>query len=546
MVGWNMWYYKRYGAVIEENSQKAMTEKDAADRAAYSPMEQSTPADRLGAAPAGTADMADEESPFEVTNVDPTVDPTVVPEEEVARRGEGEQVISVDTGVTEIDISNIGGVITSWRLSGVYDEKGEMVELVNHDAPMKPLSLEFSKKNATGKINKAQFITDAPSKITLSDRKPTGTITLSYKLGSGFEIKKALTFYYNSYRMDADISISHSTAQVAGSAFGVGWYGLTNQKDAFYSYDGPVIYVDGKRLEKQPDMDETEEFDGDIDWAGLKNRYYNATFFPEDKRSKITTRQYSEENYGVTLRLVSQGNSKPIRFSVYGGPNRVDELKKMGRGFQKMINYGWFDIIAKPIYRMLIWINSVLGNFGWSIIVITALIRGLFYPLQQKSFESMAKMRKLQPQMKIIQERYKKDKQKMNEELMALYKKHHVNPLAGCLPIVLQIPVFISLYKVLLGSIELQGAEFIWWIHDLSLKDPYYVTPILMGLSMFLQQKLSPQATDPVQRNVMLLMPLVFTVMFLNFPSGLVIYWLVSNLLSIAQQWNVNKKKQEV
>ena len=546
MIGWNIWYYNRYGEVIEANSQQVIAEQGSTESAVDSPVKPTTPADELIASPTITEDGDSEGSPFELTNVDPTIDPTAIPEEPVAQRAEGEQTISIDTGITQVEITNIGGVITSWKLTTIHDEVGQLVELVNQEAMMKPLSLEFSKKSATAKINKAQFFTDAPSSMTLSEQKPTGTVTLNYRLDSGFEIKKVLTFYYDSYRMDADISISHSTAQVAGSAFGVGWYGLTNSKDAFYSYDGPVIYIDGKRLEKLPDTDEPEEFDGDIDWGGLKNRYYNVTFFPEDKRSKITTRQYSDKNYSVTLRLVSLGNSKPIRFSVYGGPNTVHELKKMGRGFQKMINYGWFDIIAKPIYRMLIWINSIIGNFGWSIIIITAIIRILFYPLQQKSFESMAKMRKLQPQMKIIQERYKKDKQKMNEELMALYKKHHVNPLAGCLPIFLQIPVFIALYKVLLGSIELQGAEFIWWIHDLSLKDPYYVTPILMGLSMFLQQRLSPQATDPVQRNVMLLMPVVFTVMFLNFPSGLVIYWLVSNILSIAQQWNVNRTKEEV
>ena len=545
MIFWNVWYFQRYGDVIEANKAKnlAKVETPAQPSATTTPKKEVSEPDKFD-----EKDVEDifGSAPAVVTPLDPTASLMGATAEETGSHVAGEKTTIVDTGYALVTLSNIGGVVTSWKLTKFGDDAGNPIELIKQDFDIKPLSLEFTSAEATKKINRTAFELNAPGKIVLTDRKQNAAVIFTHKLDTGFEIKKKIVFHYNSHRADVDISLSHSGASVTGSAFGVGWYGLGDVKDKMMSYDGPVILVDGKRLTKKPDEDEENIYEGQIEWAGLTNRYYCIAFFPEDRKAKMTQRQVGEDVYSNSLQLVSQGSGKPISFYIYAGPKMVSELKKQERGFQKMINYGWFDVIAKPIYRIMVWLHDfVFHNFGWAIIVITIALKLLFYPLTQKSFQSMSKMRKLQPQMKIIQERYKSDKAKMNEELMLLYRKHKVNPLAGCLPIFLQIPVFIALYKVLLESIELKGAEFIFWIHDLSLKDPYYVTPLLMGLSMFIQQKLSPQANDPVQRNLMMLMPVVFTVMFINFPSGLVIYWLVNNILSIAQQWHVNRSAEE-
>ncbi len=209
------------------------------------------------------------------------------------------------------------------------------------------------------------------------------------------------------------------------------------------------------------------------------------------------------------------------------------------------VDYGWLTPIASPLFWILNAIYKVVGNWGWAIILLTLLIKLVFYPLSAASYKSMAKMKKLQPRLKTLKERYGDDRQKLNQAMMELYKKDKINPLGGCLPIVIQIPVFIALYWVLLESVELRQASWIMWLDDLSLPDPYYVLPILMGASMFGQQLLNPAPLDPIQKNIMMALPVVFTVFFLWFPAGLVLYWLVNNVLSIAQQWYITRSLQE-
>jgi len=208
----------------------------------------------------------------------------------------------------------------------------------------------------------------------------------------------------------------------------------------------------------------------------------------------------------------------------------------------KSINLGWFGIIAKPLLIILKFFYSFTRNYGVAIILLTFLIKIIFHPLSIKSFKSMKEMQRLQPMIKEIKEKYKNDKERMNKEVMELYKRYRVNPLGGCLPMLIQFPVFIALYNALLNSIELRHTPFILWIKDLSAKDPYYVTPIIMGVTMLIQQRMTPHTGDPTQEKIMYIMPIVFTIMFLNFPSGLVLYWLVNNILSIGQQYFINKK----
>jgi YidC/Oxa1 family membrane protein insertase len=217
-------------------------------------------------------------------------------------------------------------------------------------------------------------------------------------------------------------------------------------------------------------------------------------------------------------------------------------MASVATGLELTVDYGIFTIIAKPMFVVLSWIHFVVGNWGWAIVLLTVLIKLVFYKLSETSYRSMARMRKLQPRMQQLKERFGDDRQRMNQELMALYKREKVNPLGGCLPIVIQIPVFIALYWVLLESVELRQAPFILWLHDLSAPDPYYVLPIIMGLTMLAQQRLNPAPMDPIQQKIMLFMPVVFTGFFLFFPAGLVLYYTVNNSLSILQQWLITRR----
>jgi YidC/Oxa1 family membrane protein insertase len=234
-------------------------------------------------------------------------------------------------------------------------------------------------------------------------------------------------------------------------------------------------------------------------------------------------------------------NRLEVPLFIYVGPKEIVSLKKSGLHLEKALRFGWLDIIAKPLLLALRFFNKYLGNYGLSIIVLTIIIKILFWPLAAKSYKSMKEMQRIQPRIAQIRERFKNNKEQLNREVMQLYKTHKVNPMGGCLPMILQIPVFFALYYTLLGAIELRHAPFFFWIMDLSAKDPYYITPLIMGASMFLQQKMTPSAADPLQAKIMLLMPVFFTFLFLNFASGLVIYWLVNNILSIGQQLYINK-----
>ncbi|MCZ7600988.1 MAG: membrane protein insertase YidC [Gammaproteobacteria bacterium] len=228
---------------------------------------------------------------------------------------------------------------------------------------------------------------------------------------------------------------------------------------------------------------------------------------------------------------------------MYIGPKEQDRLEEAAEGLVLSVDYGWLTVVASPLFWLLSWIHKVVGNWGWAIIFLTVLIKLVFFPLSAASYKSMAKMKNLQPRLKTLKDRYGDDRQKFQQEMMKIYKEEKINPLGGCLPILVQIPVFIALYWVLLESVELRRADW-FWLKDLSVKDPFYILPILMGVSMLVQQRLNPAPMDDIQKKVMMALPFVFTVFFLFFPSGLVLYWVVNNVLSIAQQWFITNKLQ--
>ena len=242
---------------------------------------------------------------------------------------------------------------------------------------------------------------------------------------------------------------------------------------------------------------------------------------------------------------VAPGSRHAFQGSIYMGPKDQDTLASIAEGLELVVDYGWLTLLAKPMYQILSWINSVVGNWGWTIIIFTILIKAVFFKLSEASYRSMAKMRNLTPRIQALKDRYGDDKQRMQQAMMEIYKKEKINPLGGCLPMLIQMPFFIALYWVLMESVELRQAPWILWIKDLSIMDPYYVLPVIMGVSMFIQQKLNPAPPDPMQAKLMMALPFVFTVMFAFFPSGLVLYWVMNNILSIAQQWVITKRMEE-
>ena len=283
---------------------------------------------------------------------------------------------------------------------------------------------------------------------------------------------------------------------------------------------------------------------GTLIWTAIQNKYFAAAMVPQDGIKNAVALNTDDGLY-VGLEMQTVQSAANASYLMYIGTKELELLEESGNKLVRLIDYGWFGnkfaFLVKPILKALNYFYGLTGNYGWAIIFLTFIIKLLFFPLSHKSFKSMKGMQKIQPYVKVIQERNKDNRQKMNEELLDLYKKHRVNPLGGCLPMLLQIPVFIALYHALFFSIELRGAPFMLWIQDLSVQDPYYVTPVLMGATMFLQQRMTPMVGDPVQQKIMMFLPVVFTFLFLSFPAGLVIYWTVNNLLTISQQFYIYK-----
>ncbi|MBF0281597.1 MAG: membrane protein insertase YidC [Zetaproteobacteria bacterium] len=320
-------------------------------------------------------------------------------------------------------------------------------------------------------------------------------------------------------------------------------------KDAstFNEYFGPVGLMNDQLQEvAYNDLDEMgqKSLAAVGGWTGIMSRYFIASIFGNQQQDYRYYYKGDGQSYqaGMFDDGVLEDGHMVFRSNMFIGPKSIPILKDLNIGLERSVDFGWFAFISKPLHDALTWFYSYVPNYGFSIIFLVILIKIIFYWPTQKSYESMAGMRKLQPEQKKLQERFSDDRQQMGQEMMALYKKHKVNPLGGCLPIIIQIPVFFALYKVLLMSIEMRHAPFIGWIQDMSAQDPYFVLPVLMGLSMLIQQRLNPQPTDPLQAKIMQFLPILFTVMFLFFPAGLVLYWVVNNVLSILQQRMVMRR----
>ena len=380
---------------------------------------------------------------------------------------------------------------------------------------------------------------------------------------NGVKLEKTFVLNPGSYVVD----VGHRVTQAAANTNPIVLYteivrdGMQEQKigpfgGAFSAstFTGPAAYTNKEKfnkleftaIDKNKITIPTQVPAGDPAWIAIVQHYFASAWIPGDKvardiyAGKIDNGLY-RIGMQIPLGVVAPGATVVEKAQLFVGPQEEKVLEKIAPGFELLKDYGYLTIIAKPIFWLLEKIHGFVGNWGWAIILLTILIKLVFFPLSAASYKSMARMKEVQPRLMAMKEQYKGDPQKLNQAMMEMYRKEKINPLGGCLPVVIQIPVFISLYWVLLSSVEMRGAPWILWIHDLSIPDPYYILPLIMAVSMFVQTKLNPTPPDPIQAKVMMYMPIVFSIMFFFFPAGLVLYWVVNNLLSIAQQWQINQ-----
>ena len=391
--------------------------------------------------------------------------------------------------------------------------------------------------------------------LKLADGQDKVELRMTAAGPDGVTVTKVLTFTRGSYRIDTRFEIANNgSAPVAahayfqllrdGKAVSAGTSMLsTFTGPAFYTEAGKYQKVDFSDIDKGKAKFVTKAPDG---WVALVQHYFVSTFVPaagverEFFAKKVGDNLYTA-GVIVPVQPAAAGATSTVEVPLYAGPQIQSNLDAMAPGLDHVVDYGWLKIIASPMHWVLEKLYALVGNWGWAIILLTILIKAIFFPLSAASYKSMAKLRLVTPRMQQIKERHGNDRVRMQQEMMELYKTEKINPLGGCLPILIQIPVFIALYWVLLGSVEMRNAPWIGWITDLSIKDPYFVLPIIMGVTMFVQTKLNPTPPDPIQAKVMLFLPVIFTGMFLFFPAGLVLYWTVNNILSIAQQWQITR-----
>ena len=406
--------------------------------------------------------------------------------------------------------------------------------------------------------------------LNLMNLNESGEISFSRSLDNGLTIVKRYGFNSERDTLDLEIEIQNSSSNQIPVNMGVEWIGKIDLRklidDGNRDFGLKYAYFKNQKVEAKDlggsgssgctpgcssPRSTIEPFDisdnGDIRWFAFTGEYFTALLIPPPLKGNITLNVKGTEKSLLKAEMVSSplsvspGQSVKIPYRVYLGPKETERLKELGSDAEKLIDFGYFTVVARPLLWFLRLTNNLTKNFGIDIIILSILIKIIFLPLTQISFKSMKEMQKVQPEMARLKELYKNDKARLQQETMLLYKRRKINPMSGCLPMVIQIPVFIALYNVLQNTFEMRHAPFMLWITDLSAKDPIYLTPLVMGATMVIQQKMTPSAADPAQAKLFMLMPIMFTFMFLSFPSGLVLYWLVTNVLSIAHQYYLNK-----
>ncbi len=487
-----------------------------------------------------------------------------------------DQVITVITDVFSLEIDTQGGTIRNLDLLKHPHEKvntfvNKMYALVGLDAPEKDLSpirlfdsnleklflaqsgLIASTGSPNGPDHHALFVADQ-DKYELGIGEDSITVPLQWTNEQGLVVTKTFTFTRGSYAIQVDQKISNNTSKA--------WTGrqyaqllripfVDDKGNTFIrTYAGGVVYTEEEKYQKV-DYDDMRDENLSVTtlggWSAMTQHYFASAWIPPiDQENHFYTKKLKDEKFVIgsysPALTIQSGTSEVLSSQLFAGPKIQPMMEAIAPGLELTVDYGWLTIIGKPIYWLLNKIHGYVDNWGLAILGVTLSIKLLFFKLSQASFKSMAKMRKIQPRLKELKEEYADDRQRFNTEMMAMYKKSKVNPMGGCLPILVQIPVFISLYWVLIETVELRQAHFMLWVQDLSAQDPFYILPIIMGITMKLQQMLNPAPIDPLQAKVMKMFPIIFTVFFLFFPAGLVFYWVCNNSLSCIQQWVITKQ----
>jgi YidC/Oxa1 family membrane protein insertase len=469
------------------------------------------------------------------------------------------ELVTITTDVVKADIDTVGGVIKRLELLKYRDAQDPTKNqvLFNVDAKNTYIAQTglIGSSPAGALPNHNTVFTPRPGARSL-DGKDDVQLVLDAEQG-GVKLTKTYTFKRGDYVIGMRNDVTNLTqAPVTASLYqqlehdgnappGGSWFMPT-------SFTGPTLYTSQdkyqkltfEKIEKGTAEHSTKANDG---WIAISQHFFVSAFLPPEKApreiqtKKIDTNLYAISNV-LPLGTIAPGATVSNDSRLYSGPQDEKKLAGIAPGLELIKDYGWLTILAQPMFWIMDQLHTLIGNWGWTIIAFTILIKLAFFPLSAAGYKSMAKMKTVTPKMQAIRERYKSDPVKMNQATMELYKSEKINPLGGCLPIVVQMPVFIALYYVLQSSVEMRGAPWVGWIHDLTLPDPFYILPVLYAISMYITQKLSPAPADPVQAKVMLFMPLAFSVMFFFFPAGLVLYWVVNNVISIAQQWVITKK----
>lgn len=474
------------------------------------------------------------------------------------------QIISVKTDLMHVEIDTLGGDIVR-------------VDLLQHPVSIDTPDIPFTLMHRTssdlyvaqsGLIGKERSYPNHNVEFTPENtRYELGAddqveVAMHWTAPDGVQYTKVFRFSRDSYVIGIDFLINNtSDTQWVGFPYGqlrqteIAQPGSMGFLGRLPSYSGAVIYTQEDKYSKTDYADIRDEklsLITDSGWVAMLQHYFVSAWLPDEEAGAVQLYsgftgaerpQYRIGYNAARPTTIAPGQQGRVGLKLYTGPKEQKRLDAQNvEGLKLTVDYGWLTPVANPLFWLLQKIHSFTNNWGWAIILLTVLVKAVFYPLSATSYKSMAKMKKLQPRMATLKERYSNDKQKFQQEMMKLYKSEKVNPAGGCLPILIQIPVFIALYWVLLESVELRQANFMGWLNDLSLPDPYFVLPIVMGASMLAQHFLNPAPVDPIQKKIMLALPFVFTIFFLWFPAGLVLYWVVNNLLSIAQQYYITRK----
>ncbi|MFM8551142.1 MAG: membrane protein insertase YidC [Nitrospiraceae bacterium] len=457
----------------------------------------------------------------------------------------GEQAVDVTTDLFHVRFTNRGAEIKSWELARYLTadpKKPKPIELVYQEAKFRgPLALHTADPALNAALREGLYHVERDF-TQLDAAHPTGRLIFTFQSPDGaLRVTKELTFHHNSYLVDIAVKAEGLSGPID---LGLGTnFGVTEWGEGFIGLIGPATWVDDKLEKDTPDTE--VERKGAVRWVALQDKYFLSVLIPTGGAAALVKKE-GDKLVSAGVRFApAQAGVAQLSARLYAGPKEYDTLKVMNLGLEDTIDFGWFifgswsivKAVAKPIFYVLRTINDLTHNFGVTIILLTVGIKLLFVPLQYKSYKSMKEMQLIQPKVVALQSKYKDDRERLNRELIKLYRDHKVNPVGGCLPMVLQMPVFVALFNILYMTIDLRQAPFLLWVTDLSVQDPYYVLPIIMGVSMVVQQKIMPTTMDPTQAKIMLLMPAFMTILFVTFPAGLVLYWLTNNVLTITQQF---------